>query len=176
MRFQLTSTVVLVMILATLPVRAVDWKLKLAEEANGKKLTHLSIKKPFWVILTNCTDHDLALLRYHNICQYLDLDFLFTNRKAEEVPVAIGSYSETWNLCGPEVVAPGKSFLIKVDFRSGNWLHTNELEGRVTVKVIYYHPDWKPSESKPPAARYEPRPPVWTGKVESEPIQVTIVR
>jgi hypothetical protein len=174
MRFHLTWAVALALAFAVVPGYAADWNMQLLENTNGKRLTSLSIMRPFWVSLTNTTDHDQTLLSYTDR-PFLQLGFIFAKGDGEDVTVGMGAYSETWNECGPKVVAPGKSFLIKVDFRSKVWLHTKELEGRMAVKAIYGN-SMKFPFLKSASVQDQSPPPVWTGEMESEPIQITVER
>ncbi len=57
MRFSLSCALALIWTLTGRDAQAADCDLKIAEDASGKKLTSLSITRPFWVILTNKTDH-----------------------------------------------------------------------------------------------------------------------
>jgi hypothetical protein len=164
----------LLFVLLLLPIHAADWKIRMAEDAEGKVMTELSVKKPFWVILTNISDHDLVVLNFVNpVAQYaFHLNFQFQANDGK-FWVGIGSYSDSWNEMGPMTVKPMGSLAIAVDMTVGNWVGLSQLKGVMTVKVVYSNreavkwPEFKGSA-------VPPLPAPWVGKIASEPITVWI--
>jgi len=173
MRIQFILSIAVFFVLIGSSVDAADWELVMAKSASGDRLTTLSEIKPFWIILTNKSNHAWMLPRCSETTafQYLDhLSFVFSSEKTNEIFVGIGSYFETWNEEGPEVVEPGRSYLIKVNLTLGNWLHVRDLRGLMKVKALYQNVDNRMTHRVS-----TDKPPTWTGKIESSPIEVRVV-
>ena len=73
MRFHQTWVVVLVFGLAIQPVRATDWAIDVVPCVSAKEGKEIRINYPFYVVLSNVTDHDLTVWQEWCSWGYLSL-------------------------------------------------------------------------------------------------------
>ena len=184
MRFHLTWAVVLVFALTALPVRVADWLLTAVPQTTGKDGQVLSLSSPFRVILTNATNHNLTVWKEWCSWGYFNLSFEFASKDGKIVKVAKDP-NQTWTKNGPAgfVVLPGCTYTVTVRFLGKKeWTGVEGLHGVMSMKAIYKNtneafPGAKPNQQiKYPDVLQKRIDSAWVGQVESEPIQVTIVR
>ena len=175
MRFHLTCAFALVFALVAIPVRAADWAIDVVLESPGKGRQFINLRLPFYVVLTNTTDHDLMVWKEWCSDGYFNLTFEFTGKDGKVVKVE--KEGRAWDKNFPDgfVVNPGRHFVLSVtlssidDKSTYRWVGTENLRGVMTMKAIY-----KNAYEDPPAAELKIR--AWIGQVESEPMQVTVER
>jgi len=182
MHFPFTCAVVLIFTLTVLPVAAGDWAIDVVPSDSGKENKVIYIHYPFSVVLTNLTDHDLTLWKEWCSWGYFNLSFELTGKDGKVVKVSKAGRGWTRNGPAPYVVAPGKPFVLNVTFKSQDWEGTENLNGPMTLKAIYKNSNEAFSGKKPnPQNQIQDDMQklihsAWVGQVESEPMQVTMVR
>jgi len=188
MRLHLTWLVVLIFVLAAVPTRAADWSIDVVPQNSRDGVQYISLYDPFQVVLTNTTDHDLMVWKEWCSWGYFNLSFEFANKDGKVIKIAKDT-NEEWTKNGPDgfVVKPGKHFVLSVtlvnrDKASDKWIGTEKLDGGMTIKAIYkntndaFPGEKPPPQNKIPHDRQKYIDSAWIGQVESEPMQITIVR
>jgi hypothetical protein len=188
MSFYLTGALALLFALAVLPVRAADWSFDVVPESSRKGELFISIHHPFYVVLTNVTDHDLTVWKEWCSWGYFNLSFEFTGKDGKVVKVE-KDHNLFWTKNGPDgfVVMPGKHFVLSVtlsikDKTADMWIGAERLDGAMTLQAIYKNtneafPGEKPNpQNKFPSDMQKRIDSAWLGQVESEPMQVTVER
>jgi len=168
MRFHLTWAFALVFALVAIPVRAADWSIDVVPESSGKGGQFINLHVPFYVVLTNTTDHDLMVWKEWCSWGYFNLSFEFTDKDGKGIHVQKTGREWEKNFPDPFVVGAGKHYVLAVTLKAEDWEGTENLDGPMIMKAIYKNP--KPNKSS------EFIESAWAGQVESEPIQVTIER
>jgi hypothetical protein len=171
MRLPFFRVIVLVLLATTLPVSASDWLLTAVPQTAGLSGQVLNISKPFQVILTNATNHNLTVWKESCSWGYWNLSFQFKGKDGKIVNV-----KKDTGVLGPRnfpdelEVLPGSAYTLTVDLLgSKEWTNVEALHGELTMRVIYIssiHEDMLNEQVKS----------VWLGQVTSDPIPVTIVR
>lgn len=188
MRPHFLQVIACLLVLVAFPVKAADWSIEVVPNASGGAgKQRISIWHPFYVVLTNITDHNLMVWDERCSWGYFNLSFEFTDKvgkstKVEKLPIGF-----TVNFPAGFVVLPGRHYVIPVrlysqDKSDREWTNVGKLDGPMTVKAIYKctneaFPGVKPDpKNKEPDDWQKLIDSAWTGRVESEPLQVEIQR
>jgi hypothetical protein len=180
MRFYFVCVVGLCLVLISRTVQAADWSIDVVPESSGSGKQFISIHDPFYVVLTNATDHDLNVWKEWCSWGYFNLSFEFTGKNGQVFHVKKKDTGFTVNVPDGYVVKSGKHFVLGVTLKSQDWLGTENLDGPMSLKALYEntnagYPGEKPKSSGDPKMDALIKS-GWVGKVESDPIQVTITR
>ena len=176
--------IVLVLLATTLPASASDWLLTAVPQTAVKNGQILDISKPFQVILTNATTHNLTVWSESCSWGYFNLSFEFKGKDGKIVKVEKDK-RVGWTRNGPVefVVLPGCAYTFTVDLLgSKEWTNVAALQGAMTMKAIYKNTNDAFPEQKPiPANKYptdmqKRLDSAWVGLVASAQIPVMIIR
>jgi hypothetical protein len=171
------------------------------ESSGGKNKQDINFWHSFYVVLTNNSGHSLVV--WEDACSwgYFNLSFEFTDAKGRVIKVERDPREDfTMNAPMGYLLLPGRHFVFPIQFGDrdqkdiSGWTHTDKLEWTMTVKAIYKNTNAPFPGQKPDTIdRYlKPGEPAilallhqrqrdfielaWIGRVESEPIKVTILR
>jgi hypothetical protein len=154
----------------SLSLAAADWALEIIP--NGSNAAGQSIdtrSQAFVVLLTNTSDHDLNTWIEEFSWGYDNLSFLVTRADGSSFRVVKQQELFTMNVAIPYLVRSHGHFAWAVTFSPDEWTG--------------FPANWKGTEDVTIQARFEidPTPQskemkVWTGKVESLPMKVTLTR
>ena len=199
MRFLFAGMLVLMAGLASL--QAADLSIDIVPESsggNGKQ--SINFWHTFNVVLTNTSRHSLVI--WDDACSwgYFNLSFEFTDTNGHVVKLEKTPIDFTQNAPEGYVLLPSRHFVLTVAFGDWDhkdakyWTHSDELDGKMTMRAIYRNTNAPFPGKKPDSIdKYlKPGEPAilallhqrqreffelaWIGRVESEPIKVTIVR
>ena len=189
MRSRILWAVLLTMGLAFSCVKAAELSVDIVPESSGgKDKQGINIWRPFFVVLTNTSDHNLLVWNEECSWGYFNLSFEFTDKDGKVVQVGKTPTGFTVNFPNGYVVLPGRHFVLAVAFRNWDrkdirdWSNTEKLDGTMTMKAIYKNTNEAfPGEKPNPQNKYSDIEQklfdsAWVGRVESEPIQVAITR
>jgi hypothetical protein len=180
MRFQIPSVVALFFVLSFRPAQAADWSIDIVPTSSDGGKQRINIYDPFYVVLTNVTDHDLSVWKERCSWGYFNLSFEFTGENGKVFRVKKKDVGFTVNFPDPYVVKGGRHFVRAVTLRSQDWLGTEKLEGPMTLRAIYENTNASyPGEKAKPSG--DPRMDAlisscWVGKVESNPVPMVVTR
>jgi hypothetical protein len=181
MRFTFTSTIGLFLVLAFLPLKAKDWSLEVVPYSSAQGKQYIQVHDLFYVVLTNDTDHDLTVWKEWCSWGYFNLAFDFTGNDGKIVHVQKRG-DQYWTKNSPDayVVGAGKHFVLVVTLKPEDWLNTQNLDGPMVLKAIYENTNQAFPGKKPASTGNAGMDALiksgWVGKVESDPIPVTVVR
>ena len=121
----------------------------------------------FHVVVTNVSDKPVRLWREWCSWGYFNLTFKVTDGAGEEFVAKKTQHEWTKNYPDFQDLAPGESYVIDV-YPHRDWkdfpLPANGKEMKLKLAAVYeIHPDDQSKQSN-----------VWTGRVESDPIDVTV--
>jgi hypothetical protein len=151
-------------------VQAADWAIDVVPENSRNNGQSIHIAHPFFVVLSNTTDHDLTIWKEWCSCGYFNLSFDFSGKDGKVTHVKKRNQYWTRNFPDPFIVGPGKRYVLEVDFKPDTWEGTEGLYGPMLLQAIYENTN----SHKPiggPAV-----PSAWLGRAVSESIQVTVER
>jgi len=176
----------LFLVAAILPVSAADWLVVAVPQEDGQVL---DLSRPFHVILTNRTSHNLTVWKDSCSWGYFNLSFEFTGKDGKTIKVEKNrKVYLTRNGPSGFVVLPGCAYPMTVNLwgrSSGGateWLGTEALRGSMKMKTLYQNTNAGSPETKQVSgaltvdSKKKPVAPIWIGRVASDPIRVSIQR
>jgi hypothetical protein len=202
MRFIFAWTFVVMVGLSFSGLRAADVSIQIVEQSSTAKKAGDS-RCTYDVVLTNTSRHRLSI--WDEACSwgYYNLSFEFSRADGRVVRVEKTPIDFTMNEMSGHVLDPGKQFIFQSAFRNWDlkdfqeWTHTDVLKGKMTMKAIYKNTNAPFPGKKPDTIdrfdRYlvpgedgalnpllqrqrEFLELAWIGRVESQPIKITILR
>jgi len=174
MSFRFFCAFFLSLVAALLPVSAADWLVVSVPQKDGQVP---DLSRPFHVLLTNSTAHNLMVWKEGCSLGYFNLSFEFTGKDGKIVKVE-KNRNVYWarNVPSGIAVLPGCAYPMTVNLWGrdaagrGEWLGTEALSGSMKMKTIYQNAN----AGRKVGAKQKPVAPVWLGRVASDPIRVSI--
>jgi hypothetical protein len=154
----------------SISLSAADWALEIIPNGKNREGQGIDTRnEAFVVLLTNTSGHDLYNWPEEFSWGYDNLSFLIERSNGSSFRVLRKQEGFTVNIAFPNLVKPHGHFAWAVTFSPDEWTG--------------FPADWKGSEEVTIRARFEIDPTreskemkVWTGKIESPPIKVTLTR
>jgi hypothetical protein len=185
MRLLFLCAFALVLLGTALPAAASDWLLTAVPQTEGKRGQVLDISRPFHVILTNATNHNLVVWKDWCSWGYFNLSFEFKGKDGKIIKVEKDT-RVGWTRNGPAefVVLPGCAYTFTIDLLGSNtkWTNVLDLHGAMTMQAIYKNTNEAFTGAKPnpqnkfPADMQKLFDSAWIGQVKSQAIPVIISR